>query len=412
VNASIDLTPYTAKIAAPTALGTRTTVNGTITTANSADAWSVEGQANAALTVGLNATSGSLDPFLVLVGPDGAIVTSNDDANDSTRNSQILNFTLPRAGRYTIIATRFALAIGGTEGNYTLTVGNQATAAANNGNIAATAAPTAANSSALPTGSIEITLSWNTRADMRLLIRDPNGVSVFSDNRTPDNSGVLDRLGNFRCESTNSAPVTFAYWPTNFLTAGTYEVGVWLEDRCEDQQTLPQYKLAVNVRGTKVIVYNDRAAPNKQHLLTTFTVDANGIATQGPIGLVTSQFSGDFASQLNNNPEGLSLATPVTGKIDATSPFVLYTFEAKKGQRLAIVLRNTSGNLDPHLFLLSFNGTQINENDDVTPGQDANSRIEQNITTDGTYLIIASRYGVQLGGTSGTYELTIAQLNR
>src|SRR5262249_3230922 len=144
-------------------------------------------------------------------------------------------------------------------------------------------------SAQLPPGSIQIKLTWNSRADMRLLIRDPNGVSVFSDNTSPDNSGILDRTGNFKCNNTTTSPVTYAYWPTNLLPAGTYEVGVWLQSRCTDTNILPQYNLSVVVKGQQVIQISDRPDASKipgLHTLTTFTVDANGIATAGPRGLV------------------------------------------------------------------------------------------------------------------------------
>ncbi len=412
-NLSIDLAPFTAKIGAPTALANRTSVTGTIDHVNPVDAWSLQVANSLPVTITMHASSGSLDTFLVLLGPDGSIVASNDDMNDNTRDSQIVTQTL-RAGRYTILATRFALQIGGTEGNYTLTIGNgQATKTTGS---AATLVPnsktaTVVPAGSLPAGSIEITLAWNTRADLRLLIRDPNGLSVFSDNRTPDNSGILDRLGNFKCLNTTTSPLTYSYWPTNLLNPGTYEVGVWMQSRCTDTQVLPEYTLTVNVKGTDVIKFTDRPDINQLHMLTTFTVDAAGNAAAGSKGIVREAFNGDISAQRNNNPPTLVYGTPVTGTIDALHPFVIYTFTAKSGDNVAISMRNTSGSLDPNLFLLNPGGTQINANDDQS-AKDSNSRIEQKIPADGIYVVVASRYGIDLGGTAGNFELTIAQLNR
>jgi hypothetical protein len=422
---ALDLAPFAAKISAPKTLNFNTAVTGTIDHNNAADAGSFQvTQANTPVTITMNATSGSLDTFLVLVGANGQVITSNDDANNNTRNSQIVNQTLA-AGRYTVIATRFALQNGGTEGNYALNVSNGRTTT-NNTTVIPTVAPlnngttSSGTSASLPAGNITVALSWNTRADLRLLIRDPNGVSVFSDNTTPDNSGILDRLGNFKCQNVTSSPLTYAYWPTNqTLTPGTYEVGVWQQSRCTDQNLQPQYTLVVSVLGKEIIRRTDRPDPRGLHLLTTFTVDAAGNATAGAAGIVQEQFTEDISAQLNNNPQTLSFGTAVNGTIDANNPFVIYTFTAKTTDRVAIALRNTAGNLDPNLFLIDSSGKKvIASNDDQEPGKISDSRIEipnanlKQFPADGTYVIVVTRYGVKLGGTTGNYELTIAQLNQ
>lgn len=414
-NLDIDLTPAAAKIGAPTALGTRTTVNGTINRDNPFDAWSLQVAANARpITIQMNAVAGgSLDPFLVLLGPDGTIIASNDDANANTRNAEIANQTLT-AGRYTILTTRFALAIGGTEGNYTLQIrtGTGTTTSPTATPTVAAAGTAAATAAAnLPTGPIQVTLIWNTRADLRLLIRDPNGRSVFSDNRTPDNSGILERLGNFKCQNVTNTPLTYAYWPTN-PPVGTYEVSVWQESRCTDPTVQPTYTLTVSVRGNEVIRVTDRPDPNKLHFLTTFTIDASGNATAGQGGIVQKAFNGqNIAAQLPNAPV-LAFGTPVNGTIATEAPFVIYQFEGKTGQKIRIEMKNTGGNLDPDLFLLDANGVQKAENDDVEAGKDSNSRIDFTITTDGSYVVVATRYGVEFGGTTGNYQLTLAQTNQ
>jgi hypothetical protein len=415
INQQVDVTPFASKIAAPTALNNRTSVTGTIDHNNPADAWSFTitgGTRN--VSINMDANSGSLDPFLVLLGPNGSTISTNDDANDTTRGAALVNQALGN-GTYTIVATRFALAIGGTEGNYTLSIANgRGTTTVSNPTAvpAATAAQT--TSATLPTGSIEVTLIWNSHADLRLLIRDPAGRSVFSDNRQPESSGILERLGNFKCANTTTTPLTYAYWPTNELVTGTYEVGVWLQDRCGDTTVLPTYTLTVKVRNQPQPVINiqDRPEPNGKHLLTTFTIDQSGNATQGPAGIVTSTFKDQGTFPDLATATALSFGTPVTGTIDNSKPFDVYTFQAKAGDHIAIAERQTSGTLDTHLFVFDSNGNQIAENDDIS-NKDSNSRVEiAKMKADGTYVVIASRYGVKLGGTQGSYELTIAQLNK
>ncbi|MBZ0240173.1 MAG: pre-peptidase C-terminal domain-containing protein, partial [Cutibacterium acnes] len=70
----------------------------------------------------LVATSGNLDPLLILVGPDGREIIRNDDASEGVFNSRISNLPLDQLGEYTLIATRFGLADGDTTGGFDLSV--------------------------------------------------------------------------------------------------------------------------------------------------------------------------------------------------------------------------------------------------------------------------------------------------
>ncbi len=399
-----DLSSFADKIANPTPLNGRTSITGTIAHTNPADAWSytLSGSAKS-VTIAMSATSGSLDAFLVLLGPDGNIIASNNDANGRTLDAEIANETL-QPGTYTIVATRFAQELGGTEGNYTLTIhtGTQSVT-----RVAATTPPSSAIPTTLPSGSIEISLTWNSRADLRLLVRDPAGVSVYSDNTSPNNSGILDRMGNFRCTNATTSPVTYIYWPSNLLPPGTYEVNLWMQSRCADTNILPQYTLSVNINGKQVINSVNRPDPNLLHSLTTFTVDSNGNATAGPSGIIQEQFTPNISDQIGTATP-LSYGVPVSGTIDATHAYQLYRFTASKGDKVTLAMRNSSGTLDTNLFLLDPNAVQINANND-TSGKLLPAQIKQTIPTDGTYIVVATRYGVQYGGTSGTFDLSITQ---
>ena len=68
------------------------------------------------------------------------------------------------------------------------------------------------------------------------------------------------------------------------------------------------------------------------------------------------------------------------------------------------------GTLDPALYLISPEQIQIDYNDDVTAGENPNSVIEQvTLPSTGTYYIIATHYGLNVGGTQGTFNLTLVQ---
>jgi hypothetical protein len=65
---------------------------------------------------------------------------------------------------------------------------------------------------------------------------------------------------------------------------------------------------------------------------------------------------------------------------------------------------------------VSEQGVQLDFNDDIVDPQtgerDSNSLIEPlTLTNTGTYYIIATRYGLQYGGTTGTYNLTLFEMS-
>ena len=78
------------------------------------DTYSFEGEAGQIMTIELQ--SEEFDPMLVLKGPDGAVLTSNDDYG-GTLNSTIV-IELPSAGTYSAIASSFS----GLGGSYQIEV--------------------------------------------------------------------------------------------------------------------------------------------------------------------------------------------------------------------------------------------------------------------------------------------------
>jgi hypothetical protein len=94
-------------------------VTGTIDGAHPARDYIFEGAAGESVTITMARTSGDLDTYLILIGPDGGIVAENDDAGMG--QSQIV-VALPESGTYTVRAGRFAAESGTTSGDFTLTL--------------------------------------------------------------------------------------------------------------------------------------------------------------------------------------------------------------------------------------------------------------------------------------------------
>ncbi len=114
---------YQTALASATPLAYGQTVSGSITDQRRFVLYSFEGQQGDIVTIGMNATGGTLDTAVYLISPEGIQVAYNDDATPGeNRNSVIAKATLASSGTYYIIATHYGLSFGGTQGTYTLTL--------------------------------------------------------------------------------------------------------------------------------------------------------------------------------------------------------------------------------------------------------------------------------------------------
>jgi hypothetical protein len=412
----LNLTPFAAQISAPRPLGGRTTVRGRIDRNNQVDVWSFEGAAGQVVSIAMNAIEGgSLDPQLILLGPDRAVLASNDDASNETRNALIASQPLPVSGTYLIIATRFGKNIGGTEGNYELILSGTGALAIPQTPVAPLSTPIGAPTEAiggaglagLPVGALSISLTWDNRADVRLLIRDPENRSLFSDNRRVPSGGILVRQDNLNCNNPTSTPITYAVWQADRLVAGTYEVQVWLRDLC-GETLLPTYALNVNVRGQQVLSVREQPDLNGRLYVTTFTIAPDGTVSAGRGAVFFKEALRDVGDvRARADPaEALVYGRPSFGDIDDAAPFTVYTFQARGGDRVRIAMRTTRGTLDPALYLLDPSGVQLAFNDDASPNN-INSQIDAVIPASGRYTIIATRFGALTGGTTGSFEVVV-----
>lgn len=467
INATLNLAAFTADIQSALPVTPDTPVTGRITSDNPVDAYRFNGTSGQVVSVAMDAISGgSLDTFLLLLAPNGIGIASNDDADSTTRNSRIVSFRLPQDGQFTVLATRFGLGVGGTEGGYTLTVSGttattvqpttQSTIAATAAlSTAVTAAPNNATPNVAPTnattqgtdqataaatiastvdplatpdpslqnlaaGSIQVVLTWDLQVDMRLLVRDVAGASIYTDNPSQRNSGILQEQGNLNCQNLTSLPRTYIYFPQTRPTAGTYEVQAWEQSPC-NETIAPTFNLRVFVSGQEVINVTEQAEIADEngpapHYVTSFTVGSNGEATAGEGQTFFADFLQDFGTPVDVEAElvnstTLIAGTPVIFNIDQASPYQIYVFSANAGERIRLTMRNTRASLDPFLFLLDATGAQVTANDDIGGG-DRNSRVEFTIAESGNYIVYATRYGGRTGGTVGRYELSLTIVNR
>ncbi len=410
VNAGLDVSLFQSQIADATPIAVGATVTGTITNSTPAQAYSFEATSGTTVTIDMPALNGSLDSYLVLLGPDNTPLVSNDDRDETTADAGI-DRNLAVDGTYTIIATRYGLTIGGTEGDYNLvvTTADQAGDVIDTGTTGDVTETETGDTAALPQGAIEVTLSWLTNADVQLLIRDPAGNSIFDDEPESPTGGILAADGNVGCVETTTTPVSYIYWPPNRLVPGVYEIEVWYQNTCDDT-TPVNFALTVDVQDQTIINTTQNINPDDRYMIT-FTVGTDGTTVAGPGGFfdMASASSLNYQSQLDT-ASPITYGQSVSGSITEQQRYQLYAFEGQQGDLVTIRMELTGGTLDTAVYLISPEGIQLAYNDDVTPGDNTNSVIEEvTLASTGTYYIIATHYGLNVGGTQGTYNLELIQ---
>jgi hypothetical protein len=148
-----------------------------------------------------------------------------------------------------------------------------------------------------------------------------------------------------------------------------------------------------------------------ERYLTSFTLTADGQIIPSDGGVITGVDSLNYTADIENALP-IEAATPLNGTISQDNKFDLYVFTGEAGDSYNIAMTKTSGTLDPSLYLIGPAGDQIAANDDAEPGENTNSLISNlTLPADGQYIIIATHFGAQFGGTTGTYSLTLTQLN-
>lgn len=378
-------------------------VLGAISNEQPFTAYTFVGAADELISVDMQAIGPNLDALLQIVDPAGKVVNVNDDAFGGTTDASIVNARLLSTGRYTIIASRYAKEIGGTVGQFQITLTGPTSDVASQ-----------LTSLNLPQGDIEVSLYWSTNADLQLLVRDPGGDSVFDDSPLVGSGGILQEVGNVNCiPAATGTPVSYIYWPPGTMRPGAYEVEVWYQNACTELPPPVDFTLLIKVNGR--VVADAREFPQLgQRFVTNFTVTPAGAADAGDAGFIDAG-SGTLAYQAEAfDAPFIESGQNVTGVISAENPFDVYRFNGIAGESVTISMSAATQTLDTNLYLISPGDRQIGENDDADPvllgsaGRKTDSLISGYVLTEnGPYTIIATRYANQYGGTLGVYSLTL-----
>ncbi len=135
-------------------------------------------------------------------------------------------------------------------------------------------------------------------------------------------------------------------------------------------------------------------------------------STRGEYALLLERVGAAGASVNETSAsETLRYGDSVLGRISSAQPLVFYFLRATRGDVINVVMRRTSGDLDPRLDLATADGLVLVSNDDDPQAEgtlDAAIRGYTVLQT-GTYLVVATRFGDRAGNTEGSFVLSVAQ---
>jgi hypothetical protein len=80
-------------------------------------------------------------------------------------------------------------------------------------------------------GELQVSLSWDTDADLDLFVTEPDGTRIFYGSPESDSGGELDLDSNAQCEGAQNQNENI-FWPPGSAPTGSYTVEVFQYDPC------------------------------------------------------------------------------------------------------------------------------------------------------------------------------------
>ena len=173
-------------------------------------------------------------------------------------------------------------------------------------------------------GDVQVTVSWDSDADLDLHVADPNGDEVYFDTFVVESGGELDLSAGARCSASGVRNEHIA-WTGGSPPPGLYEVRVTYNDNCGATET--NYVVSVYNHGTTDTFSGTFSGPGEYSdrgtgtVITRFEVGDGPVPTPAETLSSTYRGSGDQVFVLNPNGEALD-NTVYTLNLGASSPEV------------------------------------------------------------------------------------------
>ncbi len=437
------------------------TVEGNINDSAPSVRYSFDANAGDSVTISMDATSGDLDPYLQLFGPDNRLVDRNDDRESGNRNA-LIALTLTQAGTYVIQATRFDQTGTTTSGTFRLTLtiaGTQSTdqpadplsvppsfgvdfsiidfQAVVSGSLT-DGAPLKYYAIGGKQGDLVRVIMTRTNGDLSPHLRLLNERAEEISRESPANAGeliayvTLPQTGWYLIEAgRTSGTGTFDLYATR-IAAAALTVGQPVTAAFTPETPTLSYLMDARIGDLiSVTMFTSDTSTNLQPQLELLDLSLTTIARATGDRFVTlratvprsglylvrastlrANSAGGFNLRLTSTPGMLPTPTLVSynnqykGTITDYKPLDFYHFSGKTGELVTISMSAANSALNAYLILMDSDLNELASNDDVTTSPDA--RITQfRLPKDGDYLILATRSGLADGTTTGAYDLAI-----
>ncbi len=124
-------------------------------------------------------------------------------------------------------------------------------------------------------GDVQITLAWNTGADLDLYVYDPMGGRIFYNQRQVPSGGELDQDARGNCNpSQANNRIENVYWSGQQPPSGRYtvEVHYWAGDQCSSNAGPTTGVVSISVGGRIVGTYQLTLAQDQRATFATFDI--------------------------------------------------------------------------------------------------------------------------------------------
>ncbi len=341
-------------------------VTGTISNAQPQIFYTFRANRGDVLTIEMQRTSGTLDPYLQVLDSNRFLLASNDDVPEGgSHNSRIDNFIAPETGVYIVVASRYGESAGDTVGNFILSVYE--------GQFSGIGA-----SSVMPE-----------------LVEPDQPVTGEITNNQPQ------RYYRFSAREDDVIDILMA------RTSGSLDAYLILQDM--NGQTLFQDDDSGG--GKNAAINGFRIPQNGSYIIIAQRFEGANGSTAGGYRL-TLRNRGDAYAGVNIGIPRLLYGTTVPDAISNADPDSLYAFYGMRGEVVTITMTRTSGNLDPVLVLLDQAQQRLISDDDS--GGSSNAAITRyTLPYTGVYYINARRYEGNRGtrNSEGTFNVVLVRVS-
>ncbi|MBN1565256.1 MAG: TlpA family protein disulfide reductase [Anaerolineae bacterium] len=388
-----------------------TTITGTISAEDTQDAYQFTGSAGDELLITLTAPDDSeLDSYVALLTPDGEHIAENDDIDPGIIQDARMMVTLPADGVYIVVATRFLENDGYSEGAYELLItenGAVNDAAITEGDQPDATPPAEASGTTQTTG----TIAYGETVTGTIFDTDYAQAWTFTGSQ-----GDVITATMSRADQADDDPGGLDGYMQ--LIGPDGDILIEVDDSQTVMPVIETYELPAD--GTYTLVATRFAFANGLSTgAYTLTLEHVAALTTPPDTGASATGAGTNWLPNNTLPADLywiNYNEQVAGSL-ADDPFdQWYIFQGTAGDVITIQMNATAADandetapaLDPFLMLTTLNGLELAHNDDASDTSTGAAITDFTLPVSATYLIRATRYGLENGPSTGDYTLIIA----